>query len=105
MELAAESLRLLDVFSSASGVFPRVGMWPATSSSQCAASSYIGAGAADVLPLDAFFRVRLPVLDSLEPPSSVPAEEGGAGCRASSALLTREGRRRVGGAVPSNEVS
>lgn len=66
-----------------------------------------GAGAAAALPFDAFLTVRRPALDVLDPPSSVLAREGDAECRASSALLTRAGRFRVGvaPAVPSNGAS
>lgn len=89
-----------------SGGCPKFGIWPTTSSSQCASSSsYIGSGAADVWVLGAFLSVRRLVFDILEPPSSVPTDEGGAEWVASSALLTREGRRRAGGAMPSSEVS
>ena len=81
-------------------------MCPTASSSQCASSSsYIGSGAAGVWLLGAFFRVRLLVFDILEPPSSVPADDGAVEWGASSALLTREGRRRAGAAVPLNGVS
>lgn len=55
--------------------------------------------------LGVFFEDRRLLLDILELPSSVPAEEGGAGCRAPSALLTREGRRPGGGTVPSDGAS
>lgn len=65
----------------------------------------MGSGAAGAWLLGAFFWIRLLVFDILEPPSSVPAVEAVAEWDVSSALLTREGRRRAGGAVPSDGAS
>jgi hypothetical protein len=105
IELAEEPRRLTVLLSGASGIWPRLGVYPLVSSSQYASCSSL-CGANDTISsraslFGAFFNVRRTDLDFLLLPLSDPAHDEDADRGESSALLLRDVRYRVRGWRPS----